>query len=381
MKKRDFMGILAALATLFFLVSAGPGAAADCGFNLPCEETVSVAPPTPALKISNPAGAGTAIMGVGHGIGVFGQTEINHGVVGEATGSGKGVRGFSVNGIGVEGWSTGANAGVNGVNGNMQATGGPGVRGHSYNIGVYGLAPKKGVMGESNGAGVGVHGKTAATTPNAGIWGQNTGSGYGVRGTSFGGIGGIFSATDRASSKTIALKAVNSGSGWAGQFIANGDGGRGVYISTPAGNQGLEVVNGTKNAVVATSQGARALSAEESTGVYFSDYGFGKLKDGKAVIKIDPLFAETVNLNQDYFVFLQPYAKAELYVSQTGPRAFEVSLNTGDPEARFAYRLVAKRRGFEQARLQPAPWADSDPNLYPQKRTEKVAAVKAKENE
>jgi len=362
------LSALAILATLSLLISVGPVVGADCGFNLPCDDSVSVAPPTPALKISNPAGAGIGIMGAAHGIGVLGQTEINFGVVGEATGSGKGVRGYSASGVGVEGWSTGSSAGVNGVNGNMTDTGGPGVYGNSYNTGVYGLAPK-----------IGVFGKTGGTAPHAGVKGQNTGTGYGVYGISFNGVAGYFAITNRASTKT-ALMAVTSGNGWAGQFVAKGAQGRGVYISTPIGNQGLEVVGGLKNAVVATSQGARSLSAEESTGVYFTDYGFGKLKDGQAVIKIDPVFAETVNLNQDYFVFLQPYAKAELYVSQTGPKAFEVRLNTGDPEARFAYRLVGKRRGFEQARLQPAPWADNDPNLYPQKGADKVAAVQVKEN-
>jgi hypothetical protein len=34
----------------------------------------------------------------------------------------------------------------------------------------------------------------------------------------------------------------------------------------------------------------------------------------------------------------------------------------------FSYRLMAKRLGYEEQRLARAPWADDDPNLYPEKR-------------
>ena len=37
----------------------------------------------------------------------------------------------------------------------------------------------------------------------------------------------------------------------------------------------------------------------------------------------------------------------------------------GDPGVEFAYRLVTVRRGYEEVRLERAPWADDDPNLYP----------------
>ena len=40
------------------------------------------------------------------------------------------------------------------------------------------------------------------------------------------------------------------------------------------------------------------------------------------------------------------------------PLGFEVALRAGDPNAEFSYRIVAKRLGFEQKRLEPTPWAD-----------------------
>lgn len=45
-----------------------------------------------------------------------------------------------------------------------------------------------------------------------------------------------------------------------------------------------------------------------------------------------------------------------------------VELRSGRSSAQLSYRLVAKRRHHETTRLEPAPWADDDPNLYPEKR-------------
>jgi hypothetical protein len=160
-----------------------------------------------------------------------------------------------------------------------------------------------------------------------------------------------------------AIAAWSFGSGWAASF-ANEGSGNGIEVSVPQGKVGLSS-NGSKNAVVGTSDGARLLYTEESTEVWFSDYGFGRLTNGSAFITIDPIFSETVNLDKPYHVFVQPYGDAELYVSQRTPAGFEVRLRAGDPGVEFSYRLVAVRRGYEDTRLERAPWADDDPNLYP----------------
>jgi hypothetical protein len=43
----------------------------------------------------------------------------------------------------------------------------------------------------------------------------------------------------------------------------------------------------------------------------------------------------------------------------------------------FSYRVMAKRLGYEKALMERAPWADDDPNLYP----EKLAAWEATQRE
>ena len=151
--------------------------------------------------------------------------------------------------------------------------------------------------------------------------------------------------------------------GWAGSFTSSN--GNGVYISAP--NVGLNVASGSKNAVVRTDDGSRLMYSEESTEVWFSDYGFGQLQDGTAAVALDPIFAQTVNLDEPYHVFLQAYDNAELYVTNRTAAGFEVHLRDGSADAEFSYRVVALRLGHEDARMERAPWADNDPNLYPEK--------------
>ena len=214
-----------------------------------------------------------------------------------------------------------------------------------------------GVRGESvSTQGRGVYGRASATT----------GPAYGVLGETFSPGGrGVFGLASNTTGANYAIYGyTQSSAGWAGGFESTV--GNGVYISVPAGKTGLNVASGTKNAVVPTKDGSRLLYTEESTEIWFTDYGFGQLQDGLAVITIDPLFAQTVNLKEPYHVFLQPYGEAALYVTNRTPTGFEVRLQDGDPDVTFSYRIVARRLGYEGYRLERAPWADNDPNLYPE---------------
>lgn len=190
---------------------------------------------------------------------------------------------------------------------------------------------------------------------NAAVFARTQGNGQGL----YGGSSGAGEA----------LYAVNTGTGWAGYFVVTGLG-KGVYITVPQGSTGLNVASGTKNAVVATSSGARLLYTEESTEVWFTDYGFGKLHNGRAAVALDPTFAETVDLTQPYHVFVQlnDLDSAGVGVINKTSAGFEVGeLQGGKSNAEFSYRVVAKRRNYATTRLERAPHADEDPNLYPGK--------------
>ena len=293
--------------------------------------------------------AGGAFVGPNGVIGVASQeSDVGDGVLGFTRGSaGIGVFGKAIT-------TTGTNYGVYG---STQSTEGIGVYGAK--VGASGSTPYSGAPGTY------APGVWGDTNTGDGVWGTSSASGgYGVVGLATGDSGiGVWGTTTNASA-------------WAAEFTTGT--GNGVYVSAPAGNVGLNVAGGTKNAVVRTDQGSRLLYTEESSEVWFTDYGFGKLKNGTASIAIDPLFAQTVNLTESYHVFIQSYGDAELYVSQRTPTQFEVKLRgTGDPNVEFSYRLVAKRLGYETDRLAPAPWADNDPNLYPEKRNQLQSSGKA----
>ncbi len=178
------------------------------------------------------------------------------------------------------------------------------------------------------------------------------------------GTAGVFLAPNggkgmfiNSNSNNNTLEVQNSGgSGFAAKFYSSGSA-KGVYIQTQGG-AGLQVVGGSKNAVVHTPSGAKALYTEESTEIWFTDYGFGQLTNGRARILLDPAFAQTINPDEPYHVFVQSYGDAELYVRERTPLGFEVALREGAPTAEFSYRIVAKRLHFEGKRLEPAPWAD-----------------------
>jgi hypothetical protein len=113
-------------------------------------------------------------------------------------------------------------------------------------------------------------------------------------------------------------------------------------------------VNGAKNAVVETASfGKRKLYAVESPENWFEDFGRAKLVNGHAVVKIEPVFAETVNTEGDYHVFVTPNGNCRgLYIANRGPGSFEVrELNKEKANITFDYRIVAKRRAYEQVRL------------------------------
>jgi hypothetical protein len=87
---------------------------------------------------------------------------------------------------------------------------------------------------------------------------------------------------------------------------------------------------------------------------WYEDYGSGQLHSGSAQITLDPGFAQTVNTTVDYHVFLTPKGDCKgLYVANETAIGFEVhELGRGTAGVAFDYKIVAKRKGYEQFRLQ-----------------------------
>jgi hypothetical protein len=87
---------------------------------------------------------------------------------------------------------------------------------------------------------------------------------------------------------------------------------------------------------------------------WIEDFGSGQLSAGSAHISLEPTFAATVNTGEEYHVFLTPRGDSEgLYVTNTGADGFDVKESHGGHSAvGFDYRIVAKRKGYENVRME-----------------------------
>jgi hypothetical protein len=228
----------------------------------------------------------------GSGIGVHGITGKGYGVLGEGEDN-AGVVGRSINSVAV--W------------GSVQGEGGYGVLGEGVD--------NAGVVGRSDSS-VGVWGQS---TNSVGVWGQ-------------GGDRGVLGSVNSDNPGALA-----------GHFVGP------VFI------EGDLTVTGLKGAVVPHADGShRLLCAIESPESWFEDFGEATLDSGKANVALDSDFATLVSIERDaYHVFLTPYGDTKgLYVAQRTASGFHVREQQGGASnARFAYRIVAKRKGVANDRL------------------------------
>jgi len=322
-------------------------------------------------------GSGNAVRGLSTGTGRAGLFEISNGASGQdallakTNGTGNAVHGIaSGNGSAAKFENTSSTSGSNTLYA-FAAGGGNAISAVNIGTGPAGLFTTT----------------STASSAAATLYAQHAGGGMAVRGLATGsGRAGYFENTSTSNGVAAVLGRTRGigvaanfiinnpgnisdaafiytdGSGWAGHFQAASATGKGVLIET-RGGAGLQVVGGSKNAVVGTLTGARALYTEESTEIWFTDYGFARLDHGRARVLLDPVFAQTISPAEPYHVFVQAYGDAELYVTDRTPTGFAVQLRGGDPGAEFSYRVVAKRRGFEGQRLERAPWADGSVEL------------------
>lgn len=109
-------------------------------------------------------------------------------------------------------------------------------------------------------------------------------------------------------------------------------------------------VRGQKSRLVDTSlYGKILMNAVESAEAVFEDFGASQINDsGKIVIRIEDKFLATVNMRNDYYVFLSKCGEGDLFVKNKYNFAFVVQ---GTPNLKFDWRIVAKQRDYEDIRL------------------------------
>jgi hypothetical protein len=116
-------------------------------------------------------------------------------------------------------------------------------------------------------------------------------------------------------------------------------------------------ISGTKSAVVDTpSYGQRLLYCMESPEVWFEDFGVARLANGIAIVELDPVFLETVTIDEanPMKVFVTPRGSSAGLWVETHDVRFVVHENPGGTsDVEFDWRVVAKRKGLESRRLDP----------------------------
>jgi len=98
-----------------------------------------------------------------------------------------------------------------------------------------------------------------------------------------------------------------------------------------------------------------------------------------ALVKIDPVFAETIDGQADYHVFLTPRGDCRgLYVTRLTATSFEVhELQGGHSTLDFDYRITARRAGHTTERMaDETEEMHRDPRLEQAIETARKADVK-----
>lgn len=271
-----------------------------------------------------------------------------------------GINGYSANnGSGTWGEtlaaSTTAFSAVQGVYGGSGA--GAGVLGN-YNgtntsttrAGVYGVCSQA----AANTAGVGVYGfnNIASGSSRMGVLGAYNGTSFGL------GVSGIaFGGSIMAGNNDVAVV------GWR----ANNANYSGYF------NGNHVIANGTKSGSVPTSKGNQLLYVTETPEVWFEDIGSGVLRNGEASIELDPLFLETVVIDDKHpmHVFVQMEGESDDVYVIKGQTGFKVKeRHNGQSNAGFSYRIMAKRVHFQDHRFGNDPvWGPGDTRKYAQYAT------------
>ena len=325
-----------------------------------------------AVEGANASSNGTAVLGSatatsGLTVGVSGQT---------ASPAGAGVVGINMattgNGPGVNGQAFSA-AATAVLGHNKSTTGSPsvaamGITDSPGGIGTYGI----GVSPSTEGAGVSFR--------PIGVWGDtNQSAGVGVLATADFGI--AIAAYNNAENISTAKFQNDENTDETGNILATHGGHYGgICVMDVGGNLAC---NGSKSAVVPVDGGTRkvALYAVEAPENWFEDIGSAQLANGSAVVQLESTFAQTINTGMEYHVFLTPKGDCKgLYVTNETADSFEVrELGGGTAGIAFDYRIVARRKGYENVRLADKTKQFENAANEPELRPGKMAPIKLPE--
>lgn len=153
--------------------------------------------------------------------------------------------------------------------------------------------------------------------------------------------------------KTIVTDEVLAQTGYFGDYLSVGSRYENTAFSV-RGNVAIigdfKVV-GNKNRLVQTKNyGKRLMNAFETAEAYFCDMGISRIRaDGTCTIFIDPVFAETVEINRQKIIQLTKYGKGDIWVASEDNYSFTVK---GTKGLKFSWQLSLPQKGYSDVRMQ-----------------------------
>jgi len=271
----------------------------------------------------------------------------NYGVKGQATGTNATLR------YGVYGYSTGDDTDNHGVYGEAFGN-------SNTNRGVYGVA-----SGDTNN--IGVYGTAEGGNDNVGVFGEvavadDSGAAGFLKNNHDTGIGLIVSGNNQSlyyitdgagivstgADLGVVGYATNSGNNVYGGYFLDGNDNYAYVAGRNRGTDYKIMGNGSVSTIVSKSSDEEVVMfAPEAPEIFFQDFGQGQLVDGKARIKLDPIFARNITVNDKHPLRVIVQLEGEcngVYVTNKTKKGFEVvELQNGKSNVKFTYFVTANR--------------------------------------
>jgi hypothetical protein len=209
-----------------------------------------------------------------------------------------------------------------------------------------------GVRGECGSTGLGSAGVSGVSINSSqneiGVVGD-----YNLWGAALFGLGWAASYVNMPTSRDFGLFATcnyTTGTGVYAYDGSNSVGSNAIY------GFGKFVVTGSKSASVPTTKGNQLLYCTESPEIWFEDLGGGKLINGSIHIDLNDMYLETVFIDDAHKmrIFLQEEGESNglIVIKDADNRGFTVKeKNNGNSNIEFSYRIMAKRRFYQDQRF------------------------------
>jgi hypothetical protein len=221
-----------------------------------------------------------------------------------------------------------------------------------------------GVMGQCNSTGLGSAGMNCISTSSAGneigVLGRYQSYGAGVFGLGYNNLGSNVGLTYMTNLRDYGVYGSVRYPGGFGIYGYDGGNYNGAIpgvdlISYALYGNGKFACTGTKSASVPTTQGNQLVYCAESPEMWFEDLGTSKLVNGSVHIALDDMYMETVFIDDTHKmrIFIQEEGESNglRIVKDADNKGFTVKeKNGGTSNIDFSYRIMAKRRFYQNQR-------------------------------